>query len=141
MATNPYAELPIKRLSVKNWLQGTVTAYDDGRLPVEGLKSSGNVYLEQDGTVRPRPSLIRYGPQPTGKVLGEIYEFKNVDGLSSTNWLICMQSFGVSRSPSASVSASLSPSASASLSLSPSSSASLSASLSPTSSFIPPSST
>ena len=43
---------PVKRLSVRNWINGTVTAFDDGRTPLEGLKSSGNVYLQQDGTIK-----------------------------------------------------------------------------------------
>src|SRR3990167_35658 len=121
----------IKRLSVKNWLNGTVTAFDAGRTPLEGLVSSTNLYLEQDGTVRPRKSMVQYGPQPTGKILVEVFEFKKVTGLTTENWMICMQSFGVSRSPSSSAS----PSASASRSLSPS--ASVSASLSPSASVSP----
>src|SRR5690242_2739322 len=81
----------VKRVSVKNFLKGTVTAYDDGRTPVDGLRSSGNVMLTQDGTIRPRPSLTLYGPQPTGTVLGEIFEFRARSGLVMTNWLICLQ--------------------------------------------------
>lgn len=93
MLTVPKAPPPanVKRVSVKNWTQGTVTAFDDGRTPSDGLKSSGNVYLDQDGTVRPRPSLTKYGPQPTGTVLGEIFPFRALDGLNFTNWLICLQ--------------------------------------------------
>lgn len=81
----------IVRKSVKNFLNGVVTALDDGRTPLEGLRSSGNVILEQDGVVRPRPSKVLYGPQPTGTVLGEIFEFKNVVNLTSTNWMISLQ--------------------------------------------------
>lgn len=81
----------IETVSVRNWLNGTVTNRDDARTPLEGLRSSGNVVLDQDGTVRPRPSLTEYGPQPTGTVLGEIYEFRKFTGLSAENWLICMQ--------------------------------------------------
>src|SRR3990167_4514999 len=110
----------IKRLSVKGWLNGTVSAFSDGRTPLEGLKRSGNVYLEEDGVVRPRPSMVRYGPQPTGTVLGEIYEYKKVSGSTRENWMICMHSFGVSVSPSSSVSPSASVSSSVSRSLSPS---------------------
>lgn len=87
----PVKPTNIQRVSVKNWLQGVVTAYDDGRTPLEGLRGSGNVYLDQDGTVRPRPSLTPYGPVPTGTILGSMFEFKNVSGLSSTNWLISLQ--------------------------------------------------
>lgn len=81
----------IQRKSVKKWMQGTITAYDDGRTPLEGLRSSGNVLLDQDGTVRPRPSLVRFGPQPTGTVLGEIFEFRVNSGLTMTNYMICLQ--------------------------------------------------
>lgn len=81
----------IKRVSVKNWLHGTVTAYDDGRTPTEGLRSSGNVILDQDGTIRPRPSLTKFGPQPTGTILGEVFEFRALSGLTMTNWMISLQ--------------------------------------------------
>lgn len=93
MSFAPVAVKPAKveRVSVKNWIKGTVTAYDDGRTPTDGLRSSGNVILSQDGTVGPRPSLTLYGPQPTGTILGEIFEFKKVSGLTSTNWLISLQ--------------------------------------------------
>lgn len=89
----PKATTPpsVKRVSVKQWIQGTVTAYDDGRTPSQGLRSSANVMLQQDGTVRPRPSLTKYGPQPVGTVLGEIYEFRTLVGLTPTNWMICLQ--------------------------------------------------
>ncbi len=81
----------IERKSIKKWEKGTVTAFDDGRTPIDGLRDSGNLILDQDGTVRPRPSLVPYGPQPAGTILGEIYEFVVSSGLSRTNWMICMQ--------------------------------------------------
>lgn len=93
MAFVPKATSPpkIERISNRDWLKGTVTAYDDGRTPVDGLRSSGNVILQQDGTIRPRPSLTQYGPQPTGTILGEIYEFRARSNNTFTNWLISMQ--------------------------------------------------
>lgn len=81
----------IQRKSVKNWLKGTVSAYDDGRTPIDGLRASGNLILEQDGTARPRPSLTQYGPQPVGTILGEIYEFRAMEDLTPTNWMISLQ--------------------------------------------------
>lgn len=81
----------IVRKSVRNWNNGTVTAYDDGRTPLEGLRSSGNVLLTQDGVIRPRPSLSLYGPQPVGTVLGEIFEFTVQSGLSRQYWMISLQ--------------------------------------------------
>lgn len=90
----PPKQLPlpkIQRKSVKNYLNGVVSAYDDGRTPVDGLKSAYNVILEQDGVIRPRPGLVEYGPQPTGTVLGEVYPYKKVTGLTTENWLITVQ--------------------------------------------------
>lgn len=86
------AKVPkVVRTSHRNWLKGTVTAFDSGRTPADGLVSTANVILDQDGTVRPRPSLLRYGPQPIGTVLGEIFEFKVQSGLTSTMWMISLQ--------------------------------------------------
>jgi hypothetical protein len=90
----PIATPKIDRVSVKNWLKGTTTALDDGRTPVDGLRASGNVILDQDGTIRPRPSLVRYGTQPTGTILGEVYEFRKASstpGAVDEYWLITMQ--------------------------------------------------
>lgn len=81
----------IKTISLKNWLNGVTSAYDDGRTPIDGLRSAGNVMLDQDGVVRQRPSLATYGPQPTGTVLGEIFEFRAISGLTFTNWMISLQ--------------------------------------------------
>ena len=81
----------IQRLSIKDWLKGTVTAFDDGRTPIDGLRASGNVILDQDGTVRPRPSLVRYGTQPTGTILGEIFEFSKQVGTTNEYYLITVQ--------------------------------------------------
>lgn len=94
MAFSPSATVAkpkIETTDINSWLGGVVTAYDDGRTPQNGLRSTGNTILDQDGTVRPRPSLQKWGPQPTGTVLGEIYEFRSVDGLDTTNWMISMQ--------------------------------------------------
>lgn len=86
----------IKRTSVKAWEKGTVTALDDGRTPVDGLRSSGNLMLVQDNVLRPRPSTTLYGPQPAEgwTIIGEIYEFVKVVGASRTTYNICMQTNG-----------------------------------------------
>lgn len=80
----------IKRISVKKWTNGTVTAFDDGRTPVDGLRGSGNVLLDQDGTVRPRPSLSLYGTALPGTALGEIFELVQTVGTVRTYWMIGM---------------------------------------------------
>lgn len=99
MSYKPTAVKPprIVRKSIKAWTSGTVTAFDDARTPVKGLRSSGNVLLYEDGTVGPRQSLTLYGPQPTGTVLGEIAEFTENVNPSTTypdgkkKWMISMQ--------------------------------------------------
>lgn len=93
MLANTQATKPpkIERISVKDWKKGLVTAFDDGRTPTNGLLSSLNVMLDQDGTIRPRPSLIKYGAQPVGTILGEVFEFVKTTTGGSENWRICLQ--------------------------------------------------
>lgn len=81
----------IERKTVLDWSVGTVTDYDARRLVDNALKSSTNMVLEQNGVVRPRPSLVEYGPQPIGEILGEIFECKVVTGTTSTFYLVTMQ--------------------------------------------------
>ena len=90
-APAPIKPPKISRISSKNWLHGTVTAFDDGRTPMDGLRASNNVVLDQDGTIRPRPSMMLYGTQPVGTILGEVYEFVQQGATTNTNWLITMQ--------------------------------------------------
>lgn len=90
------APAPIKTPKIemppsKNWLKGVVTALDDGRTPTDGLRASGNQILDQDGTLRPRPSLIKYGTQPTGTILGEIFEFIRAESSVNKVYLGCLQ--------------------------------------------------
>ena len=89
----------IIRNSQKSWLHGVVTAYQDGRTPVDGLRSSGNMILDQDGTLRPRPSLVRYGTQPPGTILGEVFEFSktvagSIQASGLQNWMMAMMNVG-----------------------------------------------
>lgn len=81
----------IERVSVRDWLKGKVSTQDDGRVDQSGLTAAQNVLLEQDGVIRPWPSMVAYGPQPTGTILGEVGEFKDVDGLTDVKWLITVQ--------------------------------------------------
>jgi hypothetical protein len=80
----------IETISNRDWLKGTVTAFDNGRTPIDGLRASGNVILEQDGTIRPRPSLKRYGTQPTGTLLGDLFEFSKTTAGVTENYIIGM---------------------------------------------------
>lgn len=81
----------IERKSVLDWSVGTVTDYDSRRIVEDALSSSVNMELEQNGVLRPRPSLTLYGPQPKGPILGELFEAKHVSGPASTFYLISMQ--------------------------------------------------
>ena len=76
---------------IDSWKGGLVSDRDDGRTPEDGLRDASNLILTQDGTVRPRPSLQRFGPQPTGTVLGRTFEFRQGTGATATNWLINLQ--------------------------------------------------
>lgn len=90
LSTKAIPPVKIERSSYKDWLKGTNTAYDDGRTPSDGLRASGNVLLTQDGTVRPRPSLIRWGSTLPGTLLGEVFEFTKTLTSTTENWLIAM---------------------------------------------------
>ncbi len=81
----------IERKSILDWSVGTVTDYDSRRIVEDALKSSSNMVLEQNGVIRPRPSLVPYGPQPDGPILGELFECKVVSGTTQTFYLISMQ--------------------------------------------------
>lgn len=81
----------IQRTDANNWLKGIVTAFDAGRMPIDGLLSATNVMLDQNGTVTPRPSLSEYGPQPVGKVLGQVFEYKKAVTGGFEQWMISMQ--------------------------------------------------
>ena len=54
----------IQRLSVEDWTNGVVTAFDDGRSPLRGLRSSENMILDQDSVITVRHGTAKYGPQP-----------------------------------------------------------------------------
>lgn len=81
----------IKRKSILDWSVGTVTDYDSRRIVDDALESSANMVLEQNGVLRTRPSLVKYGPQPLGEILGELFECKVVNGTTVNFYLISMQ--------------------------------------------------
>lgn len=81
----------IARLALSNWRKGYSSDLDDGRTPQDGLRAANNVLLDQDGVIRPWMSLVEYGPQPDGTILGSIGEFKEVVGSVITIWMITVQ--------------------------------------------------
>lgn len=89
----PKATKPPKIQIINNndWISGVVSAYDDGRTPIKGLKSSTNTMLDQDGVVRERYSLVRYKPQPVGEVRGAIFQYRYASAGTVINRLITLQ--------------------------------------------------
>nr|DAM29851.1 MAG TPA: hypothetical protein [Caudoviricetes sp.] len=81
----------IQRLAVQDWQNGVVTAFDDGRTPLRGLRSSENLILDQDSVITNRPGTAKYGPQPKGMILGELAEFRSTTREGTVNWLACLQ--------------------------------------------------
>lgn len=73
--------------------KGYVSTLSDSRIPNDGLADALNITLEQDGLPRPRPSLVRYGEQPLGTMIGMGKFTKIVSGLPEY-WEISMQDIG-----------------------------------------------
>lgn len=84
--------------SVDKWDKGRFSRLDADRTPQDGLRVTENVQLSQNGVVEPRPGLRLYGTQPSGTVLGQVYEFVYTNTLVTPNvpetWLVCMQVIG-----------------------------------------------
>lgn len=87
----PIKPLPLKTSDINLWIDGVVTELDEGRLGVEALTSALNMVLDEDGTLRPRPSLSLFGPQPTGTVLGKPFQFSTNTGNAKTYYLMIVQ--------------------------------------------------
>lgn len=62
----------------------------DSRMPIDALADLTNADLDQDNLPRPRPSLILYGSQPLGAVIGMGTFIKIVAG-KPEKWEISMQ--------------------------------------------------
>lgn len=78
-------------LPVHGWDHGAVTALDDNRAPVDGLRVMENLILAQDSIVQQRPGTIPYGPKFKGRVLGQTFEFKSVTAGGTVTRLVNMQ--------------------------------------------------
>lgn len=68
-------QVEIQYQSLDSWIQGLYTRLDRERVPLRGLATTQNVQLDQNGTITQRPGLTPYGVQPTGTVMGAVYEF------------------------------------------------------------------
>lgn len=85
----------IKFASSTTWDKGMFSSRDADRIPNDGLASSENVQLTQNGTIAPRPGLTPYGVQPVGTVLGQIYEYVRMNTATTPDtpetWLIWLE--------------------------------------------------
>lgn len=81
--------------TLKGWPKGIFTRRDADRTPIDGLFVAENSRLDQDGTITQRPGLKLYGIQPTGTVIGQIFEYVRLNTLVTPNvpetWLIWME--------------------------------------------------
>ena len=50
--------------------KGYISTMDNSRRPLDSLSDMQNMEIVQDNVLRPRPSLVRYGTQPTLDVIG-----------------------------------------------------------------------
>lgn len=85
----------IKYISCLNWPKGLYTRLDADQTPIDGLRVAENVQLEQKGSITPRPGLKLYGVQPTGTVIGQVYEYVRMNTSVTPNtpetWNIWME--------------------------------------------------
>jgi hypothetical protein len=75
----------IKYEMMNSWGKGLFSRLDAERVPLDGLKVTENLRLNQNGTVGPRPGLKLYGTQPTGTVVGQIFEYVRLNTLVTPN--------------------------------------------------------
>ena len=74
----------------RGFKRGYLSFVQDSRMPIDGLSDLTNAELDQDNLPRPRPSLILFGEQPLGDVLG-ISTFIKINSGSPEKWDISMQ--------------------------------------------------
>lgn len=81
--------------TLKTWVRGLYTRLDRDRIPLDGLAFTENVQLDQNGTITQRPGTKQYGVQPTGTVIGQVYEFVKLNTSVTPNvpetWMIWME--------------------------------------------------
>jgi hypothetical protein len=81
----------IQYISPTKWDKGVYSRLDSDRVPQDGLTTTENVQLNQNGVIEPRPGLKLYGTQPTNPVLGQVYEYVKMNGTVAETWLIWME--------------------------------------------------
>lgn len=73
--------------------KGYLSFVQDSRMPIDALSDLTNATLDQDNLPRPRPSLILFGEQPLGTILG-VGTFIKIVGGQPEKWDISMQVVG-----------------------------------------------
>lgn len=76
--------------SQSGFKKGYLSFVQDSRMPLDGLSDLTNATLDQDNLPRPRPSLVLFGGQPLGTLLGVGTFIKIVSG-QPEKWDISMQ--------------------------------------------------
>lgn len=76
--------------SQKGFKKGYTSFVTDSRMPFDALADMTNVTLDQDNLPRPRESLVLYGEQPLGTVIGAGTFIKIVSGVPE-KWDISVQ--------------------------------------------------
>ena len=99
-----YAPTPIKKRrkaisitqgapSSGGFRKGYQSFTTDSRMPLDALADLTNATLDQDNLPRPRPSLVLFGEQPLGELLGGSTYIK-LNGGTPEKWDISMQVIG-----------------------------------------------
>jgi hypothetical protein len=73
--------------------RGYMSFVTDSRMPTDALADLTNMTLEQDNLPRPRESLVLFGEQPLGTILGVGTFIKVISGVPE-KWDISMQVIG-----------------------------------------------
>lgn len=91
----PAAQPKVEFIPVNGFAKGRFSVRGIDEIPVSGLKVTENVQLNATGAVTPMPGFKLYGTQPTGTVIGQVFEFTDMDTSVTPNtprsWNIWME--------------------------------------------------
>jgi hypothetical protein len=86
-------------ITIDKFGRAVMTLYDDTRLPLDGVSTAQNMYLDQDGVWSTRPPTTPYGAAFNGVVDGaDEFVVYNTDGTATTYmWIIDNGAFRISQ--------------------------------------------